>query len=149
MRAIFSLLLIGAASTLQAQTPTPEIKWGPGPAFLPKGVQLAVLQGDPSKEGGFTVRLQMPAGYYIPPHSHPADEQVTIISGALRLGMGDAEDTASAITLRSGLFITAGANMHHYARAMEPTVVQLHGIGPLGITYVNPKDDPRNAAGQP
>ena len=147
--AIFSLLLLGAASALQAQTPAPDIKWGPGPPFLPKGVQLAVLQGDPSKDGGFTVRLQMPAGYYIPPHSHPTDEQVTIISGALRLGMGDVEDSTKAMTLRGGGFITAGANMRHFARAMEPTVVQLHGVGPLAITYVNPKDDPRNAAPSP
>ena len=145
--AIFSLLLIGAASALQAQAPAPDIKWGPAPPFFPTGAQFAVLQGDPSKDGEYTVRLQMPAGYFIAPHYHPTDENVTIISGAFRLGMGDMEDTTKAMTLKSGGFVTAGATMHHYARAMEPTLVQVHGKGPFAITYVNAKDDPRNAMG--
>ncbi len=143
--ALFSLLFIGAATALQAQSPAPEIKWGPAPPFFPKGAQFAVLQGDPSKDGEYTVRLQMPAGYYIAPHFHPADEHVTIISGTFRLGMGDMEDTTRTMTLKGGGFITAPATMHHFARAIEPTVVQVHGMGPFAITYVNPKDDPRNA----
>lgn len=144
---ILSLLLVGTATTVQAQAPTTDIKWSPAPPFFPAGAQFAVMQGDPSKDGVYTVRLQMPAGYYIAPHTHPTDEHVTIISGALRLGMGDVEDTTKAMTLKSGGFITAGANKHHYARAMEPTVVQVHGMGPFAITYINPKDDPRTASG--
>lgn len=143
--ALFSLLFIGAATALHAQSPAPEIKWGPAPPFFPKGAQFAVVQGDPSKDGEYTVRLQMPAGYYVAPHFHPTDENVTIISGTLRLGMGDMEDTTRAMTLKSGGFISAPATMHHFARAIEPTVVQVHGMGPFAITYVNPKDDPRNA----
>jgi quercetin dioxygenase-like cupin family protein len=145
--AIFSLLLIGAASALQAQGASTDIKWGPAPPFFPQGAQFAVLQGDPSKDGVYTVRLKMPAGYFIAPHWHPTDEHVTIISGSFRLGMGDMEDSTKTMTLKSGGFITAGANMHHFARAMEPTEVQVHGMGPFAITYVNPKDDPRGASG--
>jgi quercetin dioxygenase-like cupin family protein len=143
---MIALLLIGAVSGLEAQAPSSDLKWGPAPPFFPKGAQFAVLQGDPSSDGVYTVRLQMPAGYYIAPHYHPADEHVTVISGALRLGMGDVEDSTKAMTLTAGGFVTAGANMHHFARAMEPTVVQVHGPGPFAITYVNPKDDPRGAA---
>jgi quercetin dioxygenase-like cupin family protein len=146
MRALMmSLFLAGAATTIQAQTQAADITWSPAPPFFPKGAQFTVLHGDPSKDGVYTVRLSMPAGYYIAPHFHPTDEEVTIISGALRLGMGDVEDSTKAVTLKAGGFVTAGANMHHFARAMEPTVVQVHGMGPFAITYVNAKDDPRGA----
>ena len=142
---ILALMLISAAATLQAQTQAADVKWGPAPPFFPKGAQFAVMQGDPSKEGVYTVRLQMPAGYFIAPHYHPTDEEVTVLSGALRLGMGDMEDSTKAVTLKGGGYVTAGANMHHYARAMEPTILQVHGMGPFAITYVNAKDDPRGA----
>ena len=142
---ILALMLISAAAMLQAQTQAADVKWGPAPPFFPKGAQFAVMQGDPSKEGVYTVRLQMPAGYFIAPHYHPTDEEVTVLSGALRLGMGDMEDSTKAVTLKGGGYVTAGANMHHYARAMEPTILQVHGMGPFAITYVNAKDDPRGA----
>jgi len=145
---ILALMLISAAATLQAQTQAADVKWGPAPPFFPKGAQFAVMQGDPSKEGVYTVRLQMPAGYFIAPHYHPTDEEVTVLSGALRLGMGDMEDSTKAVTLKGGGYVTAGANMHHYARAMEPTILQVHGMGPFAITYVNAKDDPRGAGTQ-
>ena len=145
---ILTLILISAAATLQAQTQAADVKWGPAPPFFPKGAQFAVMQGDPSKEGVYTVRLQMPAGYFIAPHYHPTDEEVTVLSGALRLGMGDMEDSTKAVTLKGGGYVTAGANMHHYARATEPTILQVHGMGPFAITYVNAKDDPRGAGTQ-
>ena len=142
---VLALLLLGAATTLNAQTQAADLKWGPAPPFFPKGAQFVVMHGDPSQSGVYTVRLMMPAGYFIAPHFHPTDEEVTVLSGALRLGMGDMEDSTRAATLKSGGFVTAGANMHHYARAMEPTVVQVHGMGPFAITYVNAKDDPRGS----
>lgn len=145
---LLSLLLLGAATTVQAQTQAADIKWAPAPPFFPKGSQFAVMQGDPSQPGIYTVRLMMPAGYYIAPHFHPTDEEVTVLSGALRLGMEDMEDSTKAVTLKGGGFVTAGATMHHYARAMEPTVVQVHGMGPFVITYVNAKDDPRGTGTQ-
>jgi mannose-6-phosphate isomerase-like protein (cupin superfamily) len=75
-----------------------------------------VLQGDPSKDGVYTVRLEMPAGYFIPPHFHPTDEDVTVISGTFDLGMGDVEDASKMVALPAGGFIVAPAMAHHYAR---------------------------------
>jgi quercetin dioxygenase-like cupin family protein len=136
------------AGTLTAQAPA-ELKWGPGPPFFPAGARFTVLQGDPGASGVYTVRLEMPAGYTIRPHYHPTDELVTVISGSLILGMGDSVNMKGATTLPVGGFINAQANMHHFAVAKGKTVVQVHGQGPFAITYVNPKDDPRNAPKQP
>jgi len=136
------------AGTLTAQAPA-ELKWGPGPPFFPAGARFTVLQGDPGASGVYTVRLEMPAGYTIRPHYHPTDELVTVISGSLILGMGDSVNMKGATTLPAGGFVNAQANMHHFAVAKGKTVVQVHGQGPFAITYVNPKDDPRNAPKQP
>ena len=108
-----------------------------------------MLQGDPSKDGVYTIRLEMPAGYLIPPHFHPTDEHVTVISGRAALGMGDAVDLPHARKLSAGEFITAPATAHHFAKAEVKTVVQVHGQGPFAITYVNPRDDPRKARPTP
>jgi len=66
--------------------------------MVPAGAQAAVLNGDPSKEGVYTLRLKMPGGYKIAPHSHPTDENVTVISGALGAAMGDKFDTSAGKT---------------------------------------------------
>ncbi|MGH7657950.1 MAG: cupin domain-containing protein, partial [Gemmatimonadales bacterium] len=113
------------------------------PAFLPTGARFAVLQGNPGEAGVFTIRLEMPVGYVVPPHWHPTDEHVTVLSGKLRIGMGDVVDTTAAMILGPGEFITAAAEAHHYAMAVGKAVVQVHGMGPFAITYVNPADDPR------
>ena len=141
--ALLSLMLVGTVSTVALAQAPADIKWGPAPPFLPAGARFTVLQGDPSKEGVYTVRIEMPVGYYIPPHSHPTDEDVTVISGSLELGMGDAPNPATSMTLPAGGFAVAPAATHHYARAKAATVVQVHGMGPFAITYVDPKDDPR------
>ena len=134
------LVLTSAAA---AQSPAPALKWGPAPPFFPAGARFAVRQGDPGATGVYTVRLSMPPGYTIKPHFHPTDEHVTVISGALVLGMGDTVKTRGASLLTAGGFLTAKANLHHFAMARGRTVVQVHGEGPFTITYVNPKDDPR------
>ena len=144
--AVFALAFATAAA---AQTPAPALKWGPAPPFFPAGARFAVLQGDPSQTGVYTVRLEMPPGYTIRPHTHPTDEHVTVVSGTLILGMGDSVHTRGAHALTSGGFITAKAQEHHFAVARGRTVVQVHGEGPFAITYVNPKDDPRNAPPRP
>ena len=73
----------------------PSITWGPAPAVFPPGAQLAVLEGDPSKSEEFTVRLRMPSGYKIPPHTHPTDEHVTVVSGQFKGGMGSTFDESA------------------------------------------------------
>ena len=106
---------------------------------------MAVLAGDPSKGDEFVVRLDLPDGYTIAPHWHPTDEHVTVIKGTFLVGMGDRIDAAKMLTLPAGGFITAGAKMHHYARAKGHTIVQVNAMGPFQLTYVNPADDPSKA----
>ena len=138
------LLLAAPAGRLGAQVASGDsVKWGPAPPFFPAGAKFAVLQGNPSAAGEYTVRLSMPAGYVIAPHWHPTDEHVTVISGTMLLGMGDHVDRLKAARLRAGGFITAPAKAHHFAVAAGASVVQVHGMGPFEITYVRPADDPR------
>ena len=130
-----------AASFLPVAAPAqaPALAWGPAPAVFPAGAKMAVLQGDPSKAEVYAVRLDMPSGYKVPPHFHPTDEHVTVISGTFLVGMGDSLDAAHTTALAAGAFITAGANVHHYAIARGHTVVQVHGMGPFALTYVHPQ----------
>jgi quercetin dioxygenase-like cupin family protein len=102
-----------------------------------------VLEGDPAKEGPFTLRVRLPDGYRIPPHYHPVVEHVTVIQGAFVLGMGDKVTDDGVKALTAGSFAYMPAGMRHFVRAQGDTVVQIHGTGPWGITYVNPADDPR------
>jgi quercetin dioxygenase-like cupin family protein len=120
-----------------------EVKWGSAPASVPAGAQGAVLQGDPANAGPFTLRLKLPDGYRIPPHYHPAIEHITVIQGTFVLGMGDKVNSATEKPLGAGSFAFMPAGMRHFVRAQGETIVQLHGTGPWGITYVDPSDDPR------
>jgi quercetin dioxygenase-like cupin family protein len=120
-----------------------EVKWGPGPASIPPGAQAAALYGDPGKEGLFALRLKLPDGYRIPPHTHPKPEVVTVISGTFRLGMGETADRDKAQPLPAGSLFALPPGMAHFAFIDGETVVQLNSTGPWGLTYVNPKDDPR------
>jgi len=117
-------------------------QWGPAPPVLPPGAQLAVLNGDPGKDGEYAIRLSMPDGYVVAPHFHPTVENVTVISGTFHIAGGDKVDKTKGDALTAGGFVSLPAQMHHYAWADGPTVVQVHGMGPFQITYVNPADDP-------
>lgn len=150
---LFALLAIAVVSIALGQATTTmqdhgfltkdDMKWGPGPASLPPGTKAAVLEGDPSKEGPFTLRLQLPAGYSIQPHSHPGVEHVTVISGTFNLGMGEKFDKSGGRELTAGGFAFMQPGMKHFAWTTGEAVIQLHGIGPWQINYVNPADDPR------
>src|SRR4029077_2086766 len=83
--------------------------------------------------------------YKIPPHTHPTDENVTVLSGNFHIGMGDKFDARKVETVRAGGFFNAQKGMQHYGWTTSPTVIQVHGMGPFTITYLNPADDPRNA----
>lgn len=137
------IAVIGQDSTDHGLVQPSEVKWGAAPASVPPGAQGAVLQGDPAKPGPFTLRLKLPDGYRIPPHYHPAIEHITVIQGTFVLGMGEKVDTATEKPLGAGSFAFMSAGMRHFVRAQGETIVQLHGTGPWGITYVNPSDDPR------
>ncbi|HEY7765185.1 MAG TPA: cupin domain-containing protein [Aestuariivirgaceae bacterium] len=122
-----------------------QMQWTSAPASLPKGAEAVVLYGDPSKEGLFALRLRLPAGYKIAPHTHPKPEVVTVISGTLKLGMDETGDEAKAQAMPAGSFFAFPPDTVHYVFAEGETVVQLNSVGPWGIAYVNPKDDPRQS----
>jgi quercetin dioxygenase-like cupin family protein len=143
-----ALLLFGTASSF-AQGGHPDllagpdaVKWGPAPPTLPAGGQIAIISGDPSKEGPFVLRLKMPPGYQIPAHHHSRPEGVTVISGDFYAGMGDKLNRNDAQSFKPGGFVGMPANMNHYALAGSETVIQVHGQGPFDIVYVNPEDAP-------
>lgn len=156
---VLTITLIGWSVTRAAQkketqpqvswpghvTITPaDIRWVDAPPALPPGAKVAVLEGDPTKPDPFTMRIKFPAGYKILPHWHPAVEHATVISGALNMGIGDKFDPVKTKELPAGSFSMMPAKTNHFAWVKEETVIQVHGIGPWRINYVNPSDDPRN-----
>lgn len=122
-----------------------SLKWGAAPPSLPKGAQVAVLEGDPAKPGPYVIRLKMPPGYKVPPHSHGKPENLTIISGSVSFGAGETMDPKAARELKAGGFYALGANEHHYAMSRNGAVVQIQSEGPFDISYVNPADNPEAA----
>jgi len=119
-----------------------DLKWSV-PAVYAPGAQIAVIKGDPSKEGMYVVRLKLPAGFQIAAHSHPNDENVTVLLGSFNIGTGDKLDKSKGTMVKAGGYSFVAKGMNHYAWFTEETVLQLHGMGPQGVTYVNPADDPR------
>ncbi|MGA8145857.1 MAG: cupin domain-containing protein [Candidatus Acidiferrales bacterium] len=118
---------------------TPDgLKWGP----LIPGSQMAVVSGDPSQSGPFVIRIKSVAGAVIPAHWHPTDENVTLLEGTFAVGMGDKFDATKLTTMHPGDFISMPATMHHFAKS-EGSIVQVHGMGPFQVNFVNPADDPR------
>ncbi|TBR18795.1 MAG: DUF4437 domain-containing protein [Chitinophagaceae bacterium] len=121
-----------------------DIKWQEAPASLPLGAKAAVIEGDPKADGLFTMRIKLPANYSIMPHSHSADEHITVIEGSFFMGVGEKFNKQSAKEIQVGGFAVMSAGTKHYAFTNQESIVQLHGLGPWTITYVNPADDPRN-----
>ena len=124
-----------------------EATWGDAPPMLPPGAKIAVLSGNPMGNSSYTVRLKFPANYKIPAHSHPTDENVTVVSGSLYIGMGDKLNEKGGKHLGVGGYALMPANMNHFAYTKKETIILLHGQGPVEFKYVNPKDDPRNKQG--
>jgi uncharacterized RmlC-like cupin family protein len=124
-----------------------KVQWGPAPPHLPAGAQAAVLEGNPSAKGPVTLRLKFPANYSIPAHWHSMTERVTVLSGALHVGMGDKLDRKASQTLEAGGFVSLPAKMNHFAWTASPTVVQISLEGPFDIVYVNPADNPQAGKG--
>lgn len=156
-------LLLGAAIALLAATPAAsqatkqatkqatheketKLAWGKAPNMLPAGAMMAVVSGDPTKAGPFTLELSFPNGYRIPPHSHPTAEKITVKSGEFLYGMGDEMKTSAMKALKPGESGEMAAGMHHYAEARGKTVVQVTSTGPFVVNYVHAKDDPRTKA---
>ena len=147
------LMVVGGARADEVKAPAhvavapADLKWGEPPPVFEKGASFTVVSGDPGRAGLFVVRLKLPAGYKIAPHFHPTDEHVTVLSGTFGVGMGDKIDMAALVKLPAGGYALMPASMHHYAVAIGKATVQVHGMGPFALTYVNPGDDPSKRSG--
>ena len=126
-RALVSSIVVLMAAASSAATgqgpmtlyPPAEVQWKDGPPSLPKGVRMAILEGE--------------------------TEHATVISGVLHLGMGDRFDRSTTRALPAGTFGFWPAGTRHFAWMEGETILQLHGQGPWTVTYVDPADDPRKA----
>ena len=142
------LLMCACARTSEAPPAvhvmvSPEnLQWKPMPN-LPPGAMVAVIEGPIDQPRPFMIRLKLPSNYEIPAHLHPWIEHVTVLSGTLHMGLGDKLDRTRTNPLPVGGAAVIPGNANHFSWTAEETVVQVHGIGPLVITYVNPADDPR------
>lgn len=156
MRHFVSVVFLASAAAAWAQAPAAgpahtvvapaALQWGPAPPSLPKGAEIALLSGNPGEPGPFVLRARIPAGYAIKPHWHPTDENLTVLSGEVKVGMGDTFDEASMEAMSAGAYARMPATMRHFLVAKTATILQVHGTGPFTLTYVNPADDPRQAA---
>ena len=150
---LLGIVFLVTTTAVSAQSPAPhtghvmvtpnDLKWMDGPPTLPPGVKVALFEGNPAAAGPYTLRFQFPANYKVPAHWHPIDEHVTVISGTFYAGMGNKLSEAESKAFPAGSFVMMPAKTPHFAWTKEETVIQLHGVGPGGITYVDPADDPR------
>jgi quercetin dioxygenase-like cupin family protein len=151
------ILLLGAAVAALATMPATaqmakqgskshKLTWMKGPGFLPAGASMAVVSGDPTKSGPFTVELSFPDGYRIPPHSHPTAEKISVKSGEFLYGMGDVMKAGDMKVMKPGNSGEMPAGAHHYAQARGKTVIAISSTGPFVVNYVHAKDDPRTKA---
>jgi quercetin dioxygenase-like cupin family protein len=144
-----TLALLASAATLAGDprpvTSSKEVQWSAAPPVLPKGAMMAVMAGDPGGTGLVALRLKLPAGYKIPAHWHPTDEQVTVLSGTLSIGMGDRLDETKGQDFTAGGYAVAPAHMNHFAWTKAGAIIQVNLMGPFEMTYVSPADDPRAA----
>jgi hypothetical protein len=119
-----------------------ELTWADLPS-LP-GVKIAVIEGPLNEAVPIMFRLKFPANYKVAPHWHPGIEHVTVISGTLNMGIGEAFDQNKTRALTAGSVAIMQPKTHHFVWTSEETIGQVHSIGPWSVTYVNPSDDPRN-----
>jgi anti-sigma factor ChrR (cupin superfamily) len=119
-----------------------ELKWA-DVGSLPAGAKVAVIEGPLNEAVPITFRVKFPANYMLPAHWHPGIEHVTVISGTFNMGVGDKLDKSKSQPLSAGSVAIMQPKTNHFAWTKKETIVQVHGVGPWGITYVNPADDPR------
>jgi quercetin dioxygenase-like cupin family protein len=142
--AVLAFAFAGPADEISVH-PSDSIVWKEGPSSLPKGARMAVLEGDPTKEGPFVFRVKVPDGYRVAPHVHPKTERITVIAGTFHVGMGGTFDANKTTPMPAGTYGSWPAGMKHFVWAKGETILQFHGVGPWTIEYVNPADDPRNS----
>lgn len=123
-----------------------NMEWKPFPAF-PRGARLAVLVGDPAEPGPYMIRVKVPDGVKLMPHRHPEDRIYTVIAGVFYIGLGDQFDADKLKAYLPGAVIVLPGNTSHFHWAKSGEyITQVSAIGPLGLEYIDSKDDPRNLA---
>lgn len=129
-----------ASATLAQSGPTivtpATVAWAAGIGPF-TGTQIAVVEGDPSKAGPYTVRVKIPDGGRFAPHSHADVEHVTVISGTLLVGLGDAMDVSKMKALDAGSYVVIPSGLHHFAMSRGETVLQIHGTGPSTFDMID------------
>ena len=140
--AIPALALPGAHGTLPKGSiqirSAAAVVWNDGPPSMPKGAKMAVLEGDPKKEGMFTIRIDLPAGSKIAPHWHPREERVTVLEGEVRIVLGETTDAPST-TISSGGFYVNGPKVPHSVSFPQKSVIQITGLGPWELHFLDEK----------
>ncbi len=124
-----------ATGLIQIDASTVAFK--PGPPMMPKGVELAVLEGDPKAAGIFTLRLKAPPGFLLAPHTHPVDERVTVISGSISVGFGSQVDKQQARLFKAGAFYVNPQGSAHYVFSDEGAILQITGLGPWKVEFLS------------
>lgn len=128
---------------------TEDIEWKPFAAF-PPSVRLAVVVGQPAEPGPYVIRVRVPRGVKLMPHKHPEDRTYTVMSGVFYIGLGDEFDADKLEAYPPGTVIILPGNTSHFHWAKSSEyITQVSAIGPLGLEYVNPKDDPRDQSAAP
>ena len=130
----------GAANSVRTVAPS-EIKWSPVSGY-PSGYARAMLEGEASKAIPFTYRVRLPAGFTFQPHTHAQDEHVTVLQGAWAFGVGDTFDASSLRSFPVGSFVVIPAGTPHFVGIESDTIVQMHGIGPIGFQSVGRSSAP-------
>jgi quercetin dioxygenase-like cupin family protein len=138
-----SVWLLAVRGAMAQSSPDPTSLQWLVPPVLPPGALIAVVSGDPTQPGEFTLLVSMPNGYRLPPHFHPSHEHVEVREGTLLVGVGDVVDPKRTQALVAGDSVTAPAGMHHFSIARGRTVVSATFIGPYTITYLRAEDAPR------
>jgi len=138
-----------AAAPAAALITPDKLQWGPAPPVFPAGAQFAVVSGNPAAAGPFIVRLKLPDGYRVMPHWHPTAETVTVLSGDLRVGMGNKFDESTLQPLPAMGVAVVPPHHNHYVMSKGETELQVNSMGPFKLTYVNPADDPSHGQAGP
>ena len=145
----WALVLCAFAAAAGAQVPPNAIqvqpgnlRWGPASPAMPPGTQIAVLEGDPKAAGMFTIRIKAPGGSRIAPHWHPRDERVTVISGEVAVGFGDAAEEKDMARFGAGAFYVNPASAHHYVHVLRDSVLQVTGNGPWEVHFLSERAAP-------
>ena len=108
--------------------------------MVPPGAKCTTIHGDPRvPDALYTIRSRMPNNFKIPAHTHPRDEHLTVISGTFSMGLGEEFDEKAMKPMTAGSFMVMPKGAPHFASTRGETILQIHGIGPLEFTYVNPR----------